>query len=137
MSERRKYPNFWLALRLKCPYCGITPLRKSSSWLAFREGCTDCDYRFEREEGYFGGASQIISFFVIGLLAFAAGGLLLWLSPKTDGLVIAAVVSAFIVFVGIGFFPFGMALWIYLDHRLHPLTDYDRLQLPVPKISRM
>lgn len=45
------------ALRLQCPVCGRGKL--FSSFFLMNERCTECDFKFEREPGYFLGSSYI------------------------------------------------------------------------------
>ena len=120
-----KKPEFGKAISLHCPYCGVTPLRREKSWFEFQAGCSSCRYLYERESGYFTGASWMINFSFVALLGFAIGFFLLAMEPKPDGLVIALIINAIIIVACCLIFPFGKALWLWLDHLLHPLTDED------------
>src|SRR5262245_11275954 len=129
----RKTPRLTSALRLRCPYCGVTPLRSPRAWSQFRDGCEICRYRFEREEGYFTGAAWIITYTAAVLPAVALGLWLLWRFPELDGRSVAAITAAVGAATALLLMPFGKALWLYTDHRLHPLaddTDRDPQHLP-------
>lgn len=125
-SAHRNKPSLLLALRLRCPYCGVTPLQKRKSWILFRPGCEPCDYVFEREDGYYGGATHI-GITLICLASFAATGILMWRFPTLNTEVISATIGISILILGTWSFPYNRALWIYFDHRIHPLGDDDSL----------
>ncbi len=112
--------------RLRCPYCGSTPLRADGSWFYFRPGCKICDYVYEREPGYFTGASWMINYAALAGSGCMLGALLLVLLPNLDALWVAALVSVFLIIFGMWFIPYSMALWLGFDHLLHPLTQADR-----------
>ncbi len=112
-------PKLAYALRLRCPHCGETPLLLKGSWLTFGTGCASCDYEYERETGYFSGASWVINYLVAGVSGLTIAGLLLWQMPAVGlGNVIAIAAG---IGVAVAFFPVAKALWIWLDHLLHPL----------------
>jgi uncharacterized protein (DUF983 family) len=111
----------YFTLKLQCPYCGQTPLQKS--WLAFAQGCPKCQYAFEREVGYYTGASQMVLFpavigfgIICGVMGYSFGLKGLWLAAISS---IAMVVSALV------FFPWSQALWLLMDHFFHPLNKDD------------
>ena len=95
-------PNLWKALRLRCPYCGIEKLQKKGSWFQFREGCTTCGYRYERELGYYSGASWMINFPVTGLLGFFLVVALVMWTPLT-ATPLAILTSVFVLSFCLGF----------------------------------
>lgn len=51
---------------------------------------------------------------------------MLYRFPSLDALVIAGVVSAFLIVFGLWFVPYSMAIWLLFDHHVHPLTPADR-----------
>ena len=129
---RTDKPKLRHVLRLRCPHCGVTPLRAEGAWLRFREGCPDCDYRYEREPGYFWGSAWIVTYTVA---SFAAFGLAVWMLvvfPKMDALVIALIAVAPIVPLAVLLTPFSRALWMWADHLLHPLDPDEKMTLPAP-----
>ena len=113
-------------MRLHCPYCGSTPLRIKGSWFYFRTGCKVCDYVYEREPGYFTGASWMVSYAALALFGCGFGALLLYRLPDLDAMWIAAIVSVFLIVFGLWFVPYSMAIWLGFDHIVHPLTPEDR-----------
>ncbi len=128
MSEgtRPAGPSLIAALRLRCPYCRVTPLRTPGSWFTFRDGCPTCGYRFEREEGYFTGAAWIITYTAASLPGLALGGVLLWKMPELDSFLVGAIAAAHVLLFAVLLMPFGKAFWLYADHRLNPLGHEDQ-----------
>lgn len=127
-ADKPKRARLWPALRLKCPYCGQTPLLRRGSWFVFDDGCQRCDYSFERENGYYTGASWLVNFPMIGLTGFALAAVLLYFMQDADPLVIALITSIYMISFGAWFTPFSMAIWLYGEHRLHPRDHEDRYQ---------
>ena len=119
-------PRLVHALRLRCPHCGVTPLRTAGSWFTFRDECPRCAYRILRETGYFTGAAWVMTYTAASLAGIATGAALLWQKPEVDSLVLAAMASVVAAVTAFLFMPFGKALWIWLDHVLHPLEERDR-----------
>ena len=120
-------PSFIKALRLKCLYCGTVSLLKPGNPLAFNDGCAACNYKYEREVGYFSGASWMITYTVAALSAMIAGALMVWKYSDMGDLVVAGVPAVFGAVMALLFIPFGRSLWMYVDHFFHPLTDADKL----------
>ena len=110
-------------LRMRCPYCGNTPLM--TTWFQFQRGCRPCNYRFERELGYFTGASWMVMFPMVALVGFIMAAALLVLFPHLDALLVAALCSIAMIGMGVGVMPLSMALWLYIDHVIHPLHSDD------------
>lgn len=130
MAKPSGKPKLTAALRLRCPYCGVTPLRRPGSWFTFAGGCPSCDYNFEREPGYYSGASWMVNFPAIGVTGFALGGFLLYSAGNTDNLMIPIGVGIYMLVFGALFTPHSMAIWLYFEHLLHPIDAEDRY---VPK----
>ena len=126
--QTKQKPKLSYALRLKCPYCGVTPLRAKGSWFQFAEGCPRCNYKFERELGYYSGASWMVNFPVTATLAVVVGGFFVWFFPNLSGEILAAFTSVIFLAFGVWFTPFSMAIWIYWEHSLHALRHEDRLK---------
>lgn len=120
--------NLGHALRLRCPHCGQTPLRKDGAWFQFRDGCRNCHYQFEREQGYFTGAYWVMTYTVGALVGVAVAVLLLWQAPQLDVTLIAVIAGVAAGLAAFFFMPYGKALWIVLDHYLHPLERGDAWQ---------
>ena len=116
-----KPPRLRHALRLRCPHCGETPLLQTGSWLTFRHGCEPCGYVFEREEGYFTGASWVVNYLVSGVSGAAVAAVLLWRAPAVALEAVIGVAAAVGIGIAVAFFPVAKAIWLWADHVLHPL----------------
>jgi len=114
-------PKFIAVLKLRCVLCGEEPLQKKGSWLIFRQGCPRCDYNYEREAGYFSGASWVIGYTFLVITVMIPMISLVILLPEINYLIIVGIGSLFAVFLGLLFSPFSKSLWMYLDHLFHPL----------------
>lgn len=86
-----------------------------------------CNYKYEREIGYFSGAAWMITYSVAALSAMSAGAIMVWKYSDKGDLIVAGVPAAFGGIMAVFFIPFGRAIWMYLDHTFHPLTDADKL----------
>lgn len=122
MSTR---PSLIAAMRLRCPYCRKTPLLADHAWFVFAHGCQRCDYPFEREEGYFTGAAWVINYTFAAFWGLLTGGLLLWKRPQWGSFSISLITAVVALLAATLFFPFGKALWLWLDHVFHPLEDWE------------
>ena len=130
MAELRgPTPRFLPVLKMHCPYCGVAPLRNKGAWFTFAQGCKACDYRYEREEGYYTGASWMICFPVVVVTGFGLAALLYWLLPAGSETLISVLASVYMLVLGALFMPFSMALWLYFEHHLHPLDADDKFEL--------
>ncbi len=115
-------PKLRAVLMLRCPYCLKQPLLKQGSWFEFEEGCPDCGYRFEREEGYFVGAPWMISYPLLGI-----PGLILairfypYFSQHYGMTAFGAVLALGACVLGLGLYPFARAIWLVGDHMINPL----------------
>src|SRR5450432_1199080 len=72
------------ALHLRCPECGITrlfkPLRQTRSlhdWFTPLAGCPQCNYSYEREQGYFLMAIWGMQYFIVAGFGVTLGLLLM------------------------------------------------------------
>ncbi len=120
-------PNLFHALRLKCPYCAKSSLLRPGNLLEFAAGCPQCNYKYEREVGYFSGAAWMITYTVAALSAMVAGAIMVWKFNDKGDLIVAGVPAAFGGIMAVLFIPLGRAIWMYTDHLFHPLTDDDKL----------
>ena len=108
-------------LLLRCPHCNKTPLLKEKSWFDFREGCELCDYKYERDEGYFWGAPFMLNYPItatIGIIAY------LFLEPSLrdyDVYYLSGILSVIICAAAMVLFPYAKALWMFLDHFVNPI----------------
>ena len=113
-------------LTLRCPHCNQSKLLKPKSWFEFEDGCPLCNYRFEREEGYFWGAPWMINYPITAVAAIFIG-IALKQHFGLSSLTLAAAISLCTVGLAILIYPFARALWMMGDHFFHPLSDSDRL----------
>ena len=103
---------------LRCPRCGAGGLFRR--WFTMVERCPRCDYRFEREEGFFLGAYVInLAITQLALLAFIAGGIIATLpDPPAGRLVLIGIVVA--VGTPLLAYPFSKTIWTAIDLIMHP-----------------
>jgi uncharacterized protein (DUF983 family) len=99
------------ALTRRCPQCGSSGIFRG--YWTLRDRCPRCDYRFDREEGYFLGA-YAINLIVAEFLSIAV---LVDLLVRTDlsWVAIEAIVIPLAIGLPILFFPFSRTLWMALD----------------------
>ena len=124
--EQISKPKLSYALRLKCVLCGREPLLRKGSWFHFREGCKECKYHYEREEGYFSGAAWVIGYGFVGFSGLCCGLSGLFLFPGVSSYTLVGFSSIGCILGAIGFFPFSRSLWMFIDHSLHPLNPSER-----------
>ncbi|NCY21290.1 hypothetical protein EBX31_04940 [bacterium] len=69
---------FYRSLQLRCPTCGAKPIfppirsvRSLRDWFTPLDGCPQCGYAYEREEGYFLMAIWGVNYGLIGLGAMS------------------------------------------------------------------
>jgi uncharacterized protein (DUF983 family) len=120
-------PNLFHALRLRCPHCGKTALLRAGHFLEFGVGCEPCNYKYEREIGYFSGASWMMNYTFASLMAMLAGGYMVWKHSDAGDLIVAGIPALFGAVAAFVFIPWGRSLWMWIDHKLHPLTEADKL----------
>lgn len=120
-------PSFIFAMLLRCPHCGKTPLRRKGSFVEFDKGCDICGYRYEREIGYFSGASWMMNYTFAALIAMLAGGYMVWKHSDAGDMIVAGIPALFGGVAAFLFIPWGRSLWMWIDHTLHPLTEEDKL----------
>ena len=89
--------------------------------MQFKQGCKPCGYRYEREPGYFTGASWMVCFPLVALSGLGLGALMLAGLPGLALEWTLLIASLFSLLLGFFSMPYCMALWMYLDHRLHKL----------------
>jgi hypothetical protein len=133
-AEPRSIQKFWLYLgrasRLRCPVCGISPLfppvsqvESISDWFAMLPGCPRCDYRYDREPGYFLLALWMVNFSIVAIFG---GGLMLSLDYyvpdiSTGQLIFFTLVLLWVL--GILSVRHTKAFFMAVDHFVNPI-DY-------------
>ena len=108
-------------LAKRCPLCGTGAL--FTRWFRMKERCPGCNYRFEREEGFFLGAYVINLAITEGLLiAFAIIPAIVLFAANPDmsarPLIISGLVAA--VFGPLVFYPFSKTLWTAIELIFRP-----------------
>jgi uncharacterized protein (DUF983 family) len=112
-------------LRHSCPRCRSGWIFRDSIFRIYvirlprmYERCPVCDFKFEREQGYFLGAMYIS--YALAMLATLIIGLLLW--AFTDWGLIKTTLWSVVLFLP--FSPpiamFSRVLWLYLDWAIDP-----------------
>ena len=115
------------ALLLRCPTCGKTPLLKKGVTIKFRKGCPHCNYKFEREPGYFWGQAMMISYPIIGMGLFVTGVTLKSFFPEIGSYMFATILTLLAIPVSVILNPHSRVCWMLLDLYLNPLNENDRL----------
>jgi uncharacterized protein (DUF983 family) len=109
------------ALRKQCPRCGTSKI--FTTFWKLEPRCHNCDYAFEREEGYWVGAiiintaitEAIFLALFLGIL-FASLPDVRWQPLLTVALLVNGVFPVL-------FFPHSKTLWMALDLYIHPDRD--------------
>lgn len=128
-------PSFWLflrrALRLRCPECGESPIFKPLSetrsvhdWMHPLEKCPRCNYRYEREAGYFLLSTWALNYGIVGGLGLLAAFYVEWNwhPPLWKTILCVAVpvlVSNFL------FVRHSKAIFLAFDHHMDPHVKED------------
>jgi len=127
MSVTKSKPKLLYALRLRCVHCGESPLLKKGSLVDFGVGCSLCNYKYEREIGYFSGASWMMNYTFAALISMASGGYMVWKHSDAGDLVVAGIPALFGGVSALVFIPWGRSIWMWFDHLFHPLSSADEL----------
>ena len=106
-------------LRLRCPRCGARTLFRSV--FAMHERCRVCDFRFEREQGYFVGA-MYINYGVTVLVIVVGYFALEWWTTITLGGQLA-LWSAVGILLPVVFFRHSRGLWLGFDYIFNPAEE--------------
>jgi uncharacterized protein (DUF983 family) len=120
------------AMHLRCPECGITrvfkPLRQTrtlSDWFTPLAGCPQCNFSYEREQGYFLMAIWGVQYFVVA--GFGLGlGLVLMTVLKDMRLILAITVIPTVI-LGFIFIRHAKSFYLAIDHFLDPQAKPDPL----------
>ena len=108
-------------LTKRCPVCGSGHL--FDGWFRMKERCPRCDYKFEREEGFFLGAYTVNLAISEGLLLLLAiFPLIFLLGTNRDvsiwPIVVIGLVAAIVA--PLVFYPFSRTIWSAIDLVLRP-----------------
>lgn len=120
----------WRGLRKKCAVCGGGNL--FTRWVNMKERCPRCDFKFEREDGFFLGAFVVNVAVTEGamLVAIVLGVALTLPEPPLLLISVLGVISA--VAVPIFGYPFSKTVWSAIDLAMHPLPEWDPVPRPAP-----
>lgn len=131
-SEPNAVLYYKRALKLRCPECGESLIFKSwgethsvHDWMHPLDGCAQCQYKYEREPGYFLLSTWALNYGVFGglglLLALTAEWL--WHPPfwQTFACVAIPVMISNVLFI-----RHSKALFLAFDHIVDP--QYQRLE---------
>ena len=121
-------------LTKRCPVCGSGHL--FDGWFRMKERCPRCDYKFEREEGFFLGAYTVNLAISEGLLLLVAiVPLIFLLGTNRDvslwpivGIGLVAAIGAPLVF-----YPFSRTIWSAVDLAMR-LPGPPRAGRPPPQL---
>jgi len=138
-KERKSKPklNPWLffrrGLRLRCPECGHVRIfkpwratRTLDDWFRPLDGCPNCNYKYEPEEGYFLVATWVMNYAVVVGFGFLLAFLIeIFLSPPL--LVEIAAVIIPMPILSLLLVRHSKSLFIALDHYCDPKKKGDEL----------
>ena len=110
------------AATLRCPNCGGRPMLRH--WLALRERCPRCGLRVERgERDYFIGSMMFN--LVLAELLFAAAfvSILLATWPEVPWDTLEWAAPLMVIAAPLALFPFSKLLWLAFDVMFRPVTE--------------
>ena len=116
MPERSVRQVFAAGVHLKCPKCGEGKM--FSGMFKMSAACSRCNFRFEREMGYFVGA-MYINYGATIVVAFAGFFALDFITPITFQQNFILWI-AFCVLFPIVFFRYSRSLWLSFDYIVNP-----------------
>jgi uncharacterized protein (DUF983 family) len=111
-------------LTRRCPLCGRRGIFRS--WFTLRDTCPHCEYRFDREEGYFLGAYALNLIVAEFLTVAVAVALLIWWDASWVALEIVVIPLA--IGLPLLFFPFSRTFWMLIDLMADPRVEERRLR---------
>jgi uncharacterized protein (DUF983 family) len=121
-------------VRMRCPRCGSGGI--FASFFELHETCPSCDFRFEREEGYWLGAMIVIFALVETVYGLAFLGTVLATYPDvpwTAMLVLGLVLNAVVPVVG---YPWAKTAWSGLHAAFAPSVLTGEVERHVPGARR-
>ncbi|MDA1015728.1 MAG: DUF983 domain-containing protein, partial [Planctomycetota bacterium] len=99
------------AIRLRCPRCGDAAL--FSGWFSMPERCPSCEFKFEREPGYFLGSAYINYGVTAILMTMSYVGL--HFVAEIDNRSLMAPLLGFCIVFPLVFFRFARSVWLGMD----------------------
>jgi uncharacterized protein (DUF983 family) len=114
------------ALRLRCPECGRRPIfvrardvRSVDDWFRPLDGCPECGYAYEREEGYFLLATWAVNYGVVAGGGLVVGLILQEFTGLSTGAILL-VLAGVMPFASLAFTRHAKALFLAMDHYFDP-----------------
>lgn len=107
---------FWRGLLLRCPRCGKAKLFRRGFTMYDR--CPNCDWVFEREEGYWTGAmavNLVISEIIVAVVVIPLAAM------QTPLLPLLAIGIPATALLPILFYRHSKSLWMCIDFMIHPV----------------
>lgn len=119
------------ALTRSCPQCGSKGIFKN--YLELRERCPACQYRFDREEGYFlgGYALNVVAVGLIPLILLV----LFLIYTDYSWVTLELIFIPMTLLLPIIFFPYTRTFWMVIDLMLDP-TEHTEKQLRHERMTR-
>jgi uncharacterized protein (DUF983 family) len=112
------------AIRRRCPLCGFKPV--FDGWFALKPRCPQCNFSYEREEGYWVGALIANIAVAEGLFAMLLVGGIALTYPDTPWTTLMIAGAIVMVALPILFYPLSKMLWLWLDLSfIHPIDADD------------
>ena len=121
MQKQRERQILIAGLRLKCPRCGEGHM--FSGMFKMRSECGNCQFRFEREAGYFVGA-MYINYGVTIIIAFGSYFAFDYFTPISF-LPNIILWGAFSALFPVFFFRYSRSLWLSFDYIFNPSKPPD------------
>lgn len=132
MPKRSVRQVFAAGVHLKCPKCGEGKM--FSSMFKMFAACSRCNFRFEREMGYFVGA-MYINYGATIIVAFAGFFALDFITPMPF-LPNFILWIAFCILFPIVFFRYSRSLWLSFDYIVNPSDPPNPPAKGVPPVQR-
>src|SRR5438552_414069 len=112
-------------LLLRCPYCGKGKLFRKG--FTMYERCPVCDWRFEREEGYWTGAMAINITVTVLLTVIVVVPLAIVLAATQVSLILFLIIGLPLpVILPLLFFRHARSLWMSIDFMINPVEPEER-----------
>lgn len=122
---------FWRAVRRHCPVCGANDI--FSGWFTLRNRCPQCNFSFEREEGYWTGGLIANIAFAEALFGLIFIGTIVGTYPDVPWNALMIGGPLLMIGLPIVFYPLSKTLWLWVDLAfIHPL-DADDLRHNDPR----
>jgi len=114
------------AVRLRCPECGRHPIfvparsvRSLYDWFTPLDGCPECGYAYEREQGYFLLATWVVNYGLVAGGGLAAGLLLQSLTTMSTTRIVLILI-AIMPLLSLALVRHAKAAFLAIDHYIDP-----------------